>query len=269
MPGMARRLGLTVWTALGLAVAALPASAASFDCARATTADEIAVCAQPALSELDTEMAGLWFAYSAFPFLMGRSGVRHDEAEQFLRERAACGADTDCLRRAYLARIGALRAGVQDAIQAMVAEQEAAAAARGLPAPVAAHIARYAPQCRELGGKLGYGQPFILTADFDGDGRTDYLLDPQNLRCDGAATAFCGNGGCQISIALSGNGYSDPIAVLGGQPTVVQGEGSADVAIWVDGSNCNLIGSDQTCWATVSWPGGRLRQTYVVKPKPG
>ncbi len=268
MPGMALRFGLPVCTTLGLAVTTLPASAASFDCARAIGADEITVCAQPGLSELDTELAGLWFAYSAFPFLMGRSGVRRDEAEQFLRDRAACGADTDCLRQAYLARIEALQHGVIDAIQAMAAEQEAAAAG-GLPAPVAALIAGYAPQCRELGGKLADDQPFTLTADFDGDGRTDYLLDPQNLRCDGAATAFCGNGGCQISIALSGNGYAEPIAVLGGQPTVVQGESGADVASWVDRSNCQLTGRDQTCWAAYSWPGGRLRQTYVIKPSPG
>ena len=213
-------------------------------------------------------MAGLWFAYSAFPFLMGRSGVRRDEAEQFLHDRAVCGADTDCLRQAYLARIEALQHGVIDAIQAMAAEQEAAAAG-GPPAPVAALIAGYAPQCQELGGKLADDQPFTLTADFDGDGRTDYLLDPQNLRCDGAATAFCGNGGCQISIALSGNGYADPITVLGGQPTVVQGESGADVAIWVDRSNCQLTGRDQTCWAAYSWPRGRLRQTYVIKPSPG
>ena len=266
MLGMAVRCGFAAWTTLGLAVATLPAAAASFDCAQATTPDEIAVCAQPALSELDSEMAGLWFAYNAFPFLMGRSGVRRDEADQFLRDRAACSADTDCLRRAYLARIEALQHGVSNAIQAMVAEQEAAG---GLPATVAALIAGYAPQCRELGGKLADDQPFTLTADFDGDGRTDYLLDPQNLRCDGAATAFCGNGGCQIKIALSGNGYADPITVLGGQPTVAQGQSSADVAIWVDRSNCQLTGRDQTCWAAYSWPGGQLRQTYMVRPSPG
>src|SRR5690348_143261 len=69
-----------------------------------------------------------------------------------------------------------------------------------LPEPLETIIAGYANQCHHLGGALAPGadRPEIMTADFDGDGMPDYLLDPQNLRCSAAATAFCGNGGCQI-----------------------------------------------------------------------
>ena len=67
--------------------------------------------ADPKLSALDSEMGGLWFAYSRFPFLMGANGVRHDEARQFLDDRAACAADVACLRQLYDARIAALQDG--------------------------------------------------------------------------------------------------------------------------------------------------------------
>jgi uncharacterized protein len=90
---------------LGLALLAAPARAASFDCARAAKADEIAVCRNPQLSMLDSEMGGLWYAYSRVPMLMGGNGARMDEAQAFLARRAACGRNTACLTAAYRARI--------------------------------------------------------------------------------------------------------------------------------------------------------------------
>jgi uncharacterized protein len=85
-----------------------PAQAASFDCARATKADEVAICRNPRLSEMDSEMGGLWYAYSRVPMLMGGNGARIDEAQAFLARRAACGRNTACLTAAYRARIDEL-----------------------------------------------------------------------------------------------------------------------------------------------------------------
>jgi uncharacterized protein len=96
-------------------VAVSPAQAASFDCSRAIEPDEVAVCANPHLSQMDTEMGALWYSYSKMPMLMGASGARQDEATAFLRRRAACGADVGCLRQVYRARIGQLK---QDIAQA-------------------------------------------------------------------------------------------------------------------------------------------------------
>jgi uncharacterized protein len=86
-----------------------PARAASFDCARATKADEVAICRNPRLSEMDSEMGGLWYAWSRVPMLMGGNGARMDEAQAFLARRAACGRNTACLTAAYRARIEALQ----------------------------------------------------------------------------------------------------------------------------------------------------------------
>ncbi len=54
---------------LGFFAFAIPAAqAASFDCAKAEAADEIAICKNPELSELDTEMGALWFTFDKLPF---------------------------------------------------------------------------------------------------------------------------------------------------------------------------------------------------------
>jgi uncharacterized protein len=96
----------------------IPASAqaASFDCARATKADEVAICRNPRLSEMDSEMGGLWYAWSRVPMLMGGNGARMDEAQAFLARRAACGRNTFCLTAAYRARIEALHRDIANAM---------------------------------------------------------------------------------------------------------------------------------------------------------
>jgi uncharacterized protein len=93
------------------------AKAAGFDCAKASAPDERAVCSDPQLSSLDSEMTGLWYAYSKVPMLMGGNGERQTEAEQFLATRRKCGSDAACLGRAYAARITQLQNDVTSAMQ--------------------------------------------------------------------------------------------------------------------------------------------------------
>lgn len=111
---------MTKWlaaAALALACAfAAPAQAASFDCAKASSPDEVAICADPGLSALDSEMGGLWYAYSRVPMLMGSSGNRRDAAQGFLADRRRCGSDIPCLKGVYTARIEVLRRGIDAAM---------------------------------------------------------------------------------------------------------------------------------------------------------
>ena len=94
-----------------LIVLFLPAAAraASFDCRKARTADERAVCATPLLSELDEIMAllhGRLRRYTQrFDNAMGLQGRLVGEARSFLKRRAACGGDAACIERAYRKRI--------------------------------------------------------------------------------------------------------------------------------------------------------------------
>ena len=113
---------LTMAAACATALAA-PAGAASFDCSKAKAPDEIAICANPGLSALDSEMGGLWFAYSQIPFLMGMSGNRQDEARQFLETRSACGANVSCLTSAYGQRIATLKQQLTSGMQEYCTQQ--------------------------------------------------------------------------------------------------------------------------------------------------
>lgn len=103
----------------GALLCASPSQAASFDCTKASTPDEHAVCANPTLSALDSEMGGLWFAYSRLPMLMGGNGDRQDEARGFLAARGKCGADAKCLTALYQARIATLKEHIAMYIKGM------------------------------------------------------------------------------------------------------------------------------------------------------
>ena len=104
---------------LALAMAAGSADAAGFDCSKAAAPDERAVCANPALSALDSEMTGLWYAYSRVPMLMGGNGERQTEAEEFLARRRKCGSDVACLKQAYDERIATLQSNVTASMNSM------------------------------------------------------------------------------------------------------------------------------------------------------
>ncbi len=106
---MKRLIPAILMLAAVAAAAAAPAAAQSYDCAKAATPDEIAVCGDPLLSELDTVQAAFYRRLrhytTHFDNAMGLQAQLRDEARAFLRRRAACGADRACLERVYRARI--------------------------------------------------------------------------------------------------------------------------------------------------------------------
>lgn len=250
-----------------LTASAPPAEAASFDCAKARTADERAICASPALSALDSEMGALWFSYSRFPLLMGASGARRDDAQAFLAARGKCGADTGCIENLYRARNAELKQQITGEIGSLANQANAdPAPSSALPGPVAARIASFPKQCRDLGGDLaGTGQPVIATADLDKDGRPDFILDTSSLSCEGAATAFCANDGCSVFIALSSEGFQ-PHEYRGAKPTLALDYKDAALELWVDRFNCDDSKPGDACWGTWRWDGSALTPTYSLRP---
>jgi uncharacterized protein len=89
--------------------ASVHAHAASFDCARASTAVEHTICANPSLSRLDEELA------AAFKTMLGNvanPAALRERQREWLEERDACGDDA-CLDRLYTRRVAGLRAGTQ------------------------------------------------------------------------------------------------------------------------------------------------------------
>lgn len=88
-----------------------PASAASFDCAKASTRIEKMICQDDGLSRLDDQMADNYKAQLAAQ--PNDPSVREAQA-RWLQERNKC-ADESCLRIAYVDRLSALILGLKPA----------------------------------------------------------------------------------------------------------------------------------------------------------
>jgi uncharacterized protein len=88
------------------------AEAASFDCGRARTPDEIAICDNRDLNDMDVRMATLFEIAKGF-VMMGERGTMQDDQREWLAQRRRCGANVGCLRRSYRKRIGELESALQ------------------------------------------------------------------------------------------------------------------------------------------------------------
>ncbi len=84
--------------------AAPAARAASFDCARARSPDEHAICADPGLSNLDSRLTGL-LDLDEGTVAMGQRGDMQDAQSAWVKMRSRCGADRACLRARYETRL--------------------------------------------------------------------------------------------------------------------------------------------------------------------
>ena len=245
------------------------AEAASFDCARATTPDELAVCRTPDLSSLDSEMGALFSAYQQMPLgAMGALNARREDAQAFLRTRGACGGDVECLRGAYRTRLANLRENIRqssDYYRYLQANRFFT-----LPVAVSRLVAATRAECRKLGGRLDEGadHPAAIRAqDFDGDGTLDYLIEKRRLACQGAATAFCHNNGCDMDIALSGKGYAHPIRETGALRAIDEGPDGAVIRIEVDRSRCGAgLAPEKKCLLMLAWRDGRMETDYQEDP---
>jgi uncharacterized protein len=101
-----RRVRLAVLVTFTLGSAA--SFAASFDCNRARTPDEKAVCASRHLSEQDVDMAVRYQMLTGL-VAMGTRGDMQDEQQAWLKTRKACGGNQVCLDTAYRNRIQRLK----------------------------------------------------------------------------------------------------------------------------------------------------------------
>lgn len=92
--------------ALWLACSPLGATAAGFDCNRASTPTEQAVCADPVLQQRDGELAQ---AYRQALTATGWPAELKADQQAWLKRRDACGTRTECLRSVYAARLAQLQ----------------------------------------------------------------------------------------------------------------------------------------------------------------
>ena len=83
---------------------ALPAAAASFDCRKARTADEKAICANRDLNDQDVRVDQMYGITRHLVPMGGRDAIMDDQ-RAWLKARRTCGADQACLRRSYDRRL--------------------------------------------------------------------------------------------------------------------------------------------------------------------
>ena len=98
------RLSLATFALAALALAAAPASAASFNCGGHRTYTEAAICDNANLSDLDSRMASLYYTRLHQLHGASRTGLQADQFN-WLSARNSCGANVDCLTNAYTSRI--------------------------------------------------------------------------------------------------------------------------------------------------------------------
>ena len=112
------RLCLAAALGLSCLLATAAAPAASFDCERASAADEKAICGNRALNDLDVSMALLYRLDRRFLPMGGRDALIGQQ-QAWLKSRSQCAASVSCLTAAYQQRIKVL----QDIIDSRVVTQ--------------------------------------------------------------------------------------------------------------------------------------------------
>ena len=103
---------LLAFAAAAFAAAAFvpAAQAASFNCYGRLTVTEAVICQNPGLSNLDSQMASVYYGnLNASPRNI-RYALRNEQAG-WLRARNGCGANVSCLRSMYQGRIADLSSG--------------------------------------------------------------------------------------------------------------------------------------------------------------
>jgi uncharacterized protein len=90
-----------------LVMTSVPAGAQSFNCRYAKTPDEVAICSDPRLSQLDERMSRRFFQLRNE--LSPPQQLRLDETQGgWLARRNSCGSDPGCIEEVYLTRIDQL-----------------------------------------------------------------------------------------------------------------------------------------------------------------
>ena len=113
---MKRRASLlTVWICMTSVHLSAHAQVASFDCAKAATPTEHAICSTPALGEKDIRMATYYRilqdvspAVSGMAYREFRGGIQDAQTTWMKRQRDVCKDDATCLAQAYDQRIKVL-----------------------------------------------------------------------------------------------------------------------------------------------------------------
>jgi hypothetical protein len=83
------------------------------------------------------------------------------------------------------------------------AEDVKAFDADAYPAGVQKILQSARDECKaEGGGEAQFAADTVRTLDLTGAGRNDFIIDLRNAECPGRKGAYCGTGGCELSIVV-------------------------------------------------------------------
>jgi len=106
------RRWLFIGTLGGALVLPISGRTAGFDCNKAASATEKAICRDESLSKMDGQMAALWGTLRA---KSSDPAIRQAQ-RQWLEKRDACGGDVACLTKTYQQRLGELQEPVAGSV---------------------------------------------------------------------------------------------------------------------------------------------------------
>ncbi|OAN68915.1 hypothetical protein A8B78_22015 [Jannaschia sp. EhC01] len=123
-----------------------------------------------------------------------------------------------------------------------------APAAASLPAPI---VQQAAASCMNGAGTITREE--LQSADFDGDGQEDFILNHASVTCTDGMSGFCGAANCSIDVFLSSLAYQQPRELLGiGAEIVPLADGRTGIQI---AGSFSLCGQDGLCPGPQVWDG--------------
>ena len=132
-----------------------------------------------------------------------------------------------------------------------------ASAQSAIPAEIAKVRAEIEETC---GGRATFKPGFQRTADFNGDGRPDYLLDYSQSACAGGimTNPFCGSAGCTLDILISsGTGYRRAFGDNVRDWSLATAGGKSILVLSLHGNACGRSGHRE-CQRRLAWNGDRF-----------
>lgn len=139
-----------------------------------------------------------------------------------------------------------------------------------LPPEVRAYFDKARQECRAAGDRLHVKDEtsFAQTADFNGDGRPDYIVQMAELVCPALGySEYCGSAGCLISILVSTGDRLREVTSGNYQAYAITApvDGRQGIAIAAHGTYCGHQYGADTCFGTMRWTGTGFKTTYTTE----
>lgn len=141
-----------------------------------------------------------------------------------------------------------------------------------LPDPISSKISEMTSECREVGG-IPNDSPEVLTiGDFNGDGVSDYIINPMAYNCTGGESLFSGSAGTIMTVYI-GNKYGkayENFRSIAHDVEVNNTVKPAKLRMSVEGTLCGQDTSEiphsdyQVCWRTIVWD--KSKQKFDFAP---